>query len=348
MSAARDAFDLAIVRERLVRFLGAQGLAKIEVERLRRFTVGFSWITFGFHARWLEVAGRIERDLILRIGPPTGIFAPYKASPEFVTLTTLHGSGVPVPQVYWHSDESDAFGAPFFICDLVRGEAPIPWTHDGGPAFDEDMRKRLAEQFVTALAALHRFPWRGTPIEKIEGSKDVAHAAAAQVDHWESRLAQWTKARVPMLEWAAIWLREHAPVAPRISVVHGDFRIGNFLVDEGRITAVLDWEIVRLGDPIEDVGYICMQAWRGRSPYMCHLFNREELGERYGELTGLELDARAVRYWEAFGTYKLTVMHYGAQHCFETRGYSDMRMAGMSAQIPRMLLQVESAMERAA
>jgi hypothetical protein len=52
VSAARDAFDLAIVRERLVRFLGAQGLAKIEVERLRRFTVGFSWITFGFHARW--------------------------------------------------------------------------------------------------------------------------------------------------------------------------------------------------------------------------------------------------------------------------------------------------------
>src|SRR6202041_26636 len=101
VSAARDAFDLAIVRERLVRFLGAPGLAEAEVERLRRFTVGFSWITFGFHARWREAAGSIARDLILRIGPPTGIFAPYKASPEFVTLSTLHGSGVPVPQVYW-------------------------------------------------------------------------------------------------------------------------------------------------------------------------------------------------------------------------------------------------------
>ena len=55
-----------------------------------------------------------------------------------------------------------------------------------------------------------------------------------------------------------------------------------------------------------------------------------------------------MRYWEAFGTYKLAVMHYGAQYCFERRGYNDMRMAGMSAQIPRMLLQVETAMERAA
>ena len=348
MSDAPDAFDLPTVRERLVRFLGAQGLAEVEVERLRRFTVGFSWITFGFHARWREGAGAVERDLILRIGPPTGIFAPYKASPEFLTLGALLRSGVPVPGVYWHSDESDVFGAPFFICDFVKGEAPIPWTHDGGPAFDEDLRKRLAEQFVAALAALHRFEWRGTPIETIEGSRDVTRTAAAQVDHWEGRLAQWAKARVPMLEWAAIWLRDNAPAAPRISVVHGDFRIGNFLVDAGRITAVLDWEIVRLGDPIEDVGYICMQAWRGRSPYMCHLFTREELGERYSALTGLSLDARAVRYWEAFGTYKLAVMHYGAQYCFETRGFNDMRMAGMSAQIPRMLMQVESAMERAA
>jgi len=198
------------------------------------------------------------------------------------------------------------------------------------------------------LAALHRFEWRDTPVATIDGAKDVSRAAVAQIDNWESLLSQWSHARVPMLEWAAIWLRERAPVAPRISVVHGDFRIGNFLVDEGRITAILDWELVRLGDPIEDVGYICMRAWRGRSPYMCHLFTREELHDRYSELAGVTLDERAVRYWEAFGTYKLAVMHYGARYCFETRGYNDMRMAGMSAQIPRMLLQVETAMERAA
>jgi aminoglycoside phosphotransferase (APT) family kinase protein len=343
-----SAFDLATVRERLIRFLAAQGLAEPEVTGLRRFTVGFSWITFGFRARWREEAAQVERDLILRIGRPNGIFAPYRASPEFVTLRALHGGGVPVPWVYWHSDESEAFGAPFFICDFVRGEAPIPWTHDGGPAFDEATRLRLAEQFVSALAALHRFEWRGTPVETLDGARDVARAAADRVDFWESSLARWTEARVPMLEWAAIWLRAHAPVALRISIVHGDFRIGNFLVDAGRITAILDWEIVRLGDPLEDVGYICMQAWRGRSPHMCHLFTRDALRDRHAELTGFAIDERAVRYWEAFGTYKLAVMHFGARHCFERRGYGDLRMAGMSAQIPRMLLQVETAMERAA
>ena len=63
-------------------------------------------------------------------------------------------------------------------------------------------------------------------------------------------------------------------------MVHGDYRIGNFLELDGRISAILDWELVHLGDPMEDLGWICLQAWRGRSPYMCHLFTREELKEQ--------------------------------------------------------------------
>ena len=131
-------------------------------------------------------------------------------------------------------------------------------------------------------------------------------------------------------------------------MVHGDYRIGNFLVADAKITAILDWELVHLGDPLEDLGWICMQAWRGRSPYMCHLLTREELSDKYAVLTGMDVDAAALRYWEAFGTFKLAAMHLAAAYSFETRGFNDMRMAGMAAQIPRMLLQVEAALEQAA
>lgn len=348
MSASFDPFDTETIRTRIAGFIAGQGVAEVAVGPLRRFTVGFSWVTFGFRASWREAGGTVERDLILRAGPPNGIFGPYRAFPEFTTLRALAGSGVPVPTVYWYSDETEVLGAPFFICDLVPGEAPIPWTHDGGPAFDDATRVALGSQFVSALAALHSFRWQGTPVAAIGGETDPTRTAAVQVDTWERLLGEWSPSRVPMLEHAAIWLRAHAPVAPRIAIVHGDFRIGNFLVDGGRITAILDWELVRLGDPMEDLGWICLQAWRGRSPHMCHFFTREELCERYVALTGAPVDLAAVRYWEAFGTYKLAVMHYGATHCFEKRGFNDLRMAGMGAQIPRMLLQVESAMERAA
>src|SRR5690606_19763017 len=120
---------------------------------LRRFTVGFSWVTFGFSGSWRENGQPVERELILRVGPPNGIFGPYRAYPEFVTLRGLAGSAVPVPGVYWYSDDVSVLGAPFFICDLVAGEAPIPWTHDGGPAFDDARRVAIGAQFVSALAS---------------------------------------------------------------------------------------------------------------------------------------------------------------------------------------------------
>ncbi|WP_342641539.1 phosphotransferase family protein [Rhodoligotrophos ferricapiens] len=341
-----DPFDLDGLRQRLLSFLQMSLSAEVELGALHRYTVGFSWITYGFSAKWRENGRAQSRDLILRIGPPNGLFTPYKASPEFLTLKCLADSAVPVPKVYWYSDDGDTFGAPFFICERIDGEAPIPWTADGGPAFDEETRRALAEQFVGALGSLHNFDWPGTPVAAIGGASDPNETAAAQIGFWERLMRQWSQRRYPILEWALLWFRDNAPKAPRISVVHGDYRIGNFLEQNRQITAILDWELVHLGDPVEDLGWVCLQAWRGRSPYMCHLLTREELLERYARLTGIAVDPAAVRYWEAFGTFKLAVMHLGASHCFETRDYDDMRMAGMGLQIPRMLLQVEAAVER--
>ena len=94
--------------------------------------------------------------------------------------------------------------------------------------------------------------------------------SAAEVD---SLVALWP---------AANWLERNLPALDRASVVHGDYRAGNFLFDEasGRITAILDWELVHLGDPLEDLGWICMRSFRGRSPHMCHLIERARLYER--------------------------------------------------------------------
>lgn len=345
--AAFDATDVENIRARLAGFVRAQTGAPVDIGPLRRFTVGFSWVTFGFRARWSERGTPAERDLVLRAGPPNGIFGPYRAYPEFVTLRALESSIVPVPRPYWYSDDTSVLGAPFIVSDLVPGEAPIPWTHDGGPAFDDERRVRLGTQFVEALAALHNFAWQDTPVATIGGTKDVRRTATAQVDTWMTNLARWSDDRVPLLELAAAWFRERAPVAARISITHGDFRIGNFLEVDGKITAILDWELVQLGDPVEDVGWVCLQAFRGRSPYMCHFFAREELRDRYAALTGHEVSLADIAYWEAFGTFKLAVMHYGAADCFARRGFNDLRMAGMSAQIPRMLSQLEAAMERA-
>jgi len=342
-----DAFDSESVRRRLLAYLASRIGSEVEVGPLKRFTVGFSWVTYGFSAQWLEDGETIARALILRVGPPNGIFAPYRATPEFLTLQTLAGSGVPAPRVYWACEDVEVLGAPFFICEFVEGEAPIPWSGKGG-GFDETTRLNLGDQFVAALAALHRIDWRETPAAAIGGARTVDKTAASEIDDWEGRMRAWSPRCHPMLEWALLWFRAHAPRARRISLVHGDYRIGNFLQREGRVVAILDWELVHLGDPLEDLGWVCLHAWRGRSPHMCRLLTREELQAKYEASTGEATDLAAWRYWEAFGTFKLAVMHLGAAHCFETRGFDDLRMAGMGAQLPRMLLQLEAALEQAA
>lgn len=348
MSPAFDPLNPEDIRRRLSGFLGRKGLNEVEIGELKRFTVGFSWITFGFTASWKEAAGPVSRRLILRVGPTTGIFAPYRAAPEFVTLGSLAQSTVPVPAVHWMSDDPEDLGAPFIVSEWVEGTAPVPWSHKGGAVFGDAERVDLGDQFLRALAALHAFDWHQTPIAAMGPVPSPEHAAGERIAQWTDLHRRWSPKRVPILEWAARWLERNARPAERIAIVHGDFRTGNFLVKDGRISAILDWELVGLGDPAEDLGWICLQAWRGKSPYMCHFFTREELRERYAALSGVEVDSAAIRYWEVFGTFKLAIMHYAAAYCFDTQGFNDLRMAGMAAQIPRMLLQLETAMEQAA
>ena len=329
------------LRGRLAAFIEEQTGKSASVSQLTRFSVGFSWLTYGFEATWEEGGTRQSHQLIARIGPPDGIFAPYSAAPQFLVLKAIEQTAVPVPRVYWYTDSPETLGAPFFVMEKVEGEAPLPWVPGGGSAFDDATRTALGEQFVAALARLHSFEWRGTPAERLDGARDVSQAAESQIEFWERYLRRHERRSYPILEWALLWLRANSPRAPRISVIHGDYRIGNFLVLNGRINAILDWELVHLGDPHQDLGWMCMRAFRGRSPLMCHLIAREELYRRYQELSGITIDPRAVAFYEVFGTFTLAVMHVGAANCFEGGGFDDLRMAAMGAQLWRLLSQLE-------
>ena len=329
------------VERDLIAYLSRAVGADVEVVRLKRYTVGFSWVTYGFEARWRDADGPRSEELILRIGPPTGLFAPYRAFPQFAAFETLQGSGVPVPRPFWWSDDSDTFGAPFLICEKVAGDAPLPWVAAGHEAFPPDVRESLAEQFVAALARLHRFEWRGTALERL-GAVDERSAPRVAIEFWEECLGRWAIGAHPILEWGLAWLRDHATPAPRVSVVHGDYRTGNFLEQNGKLTAILDWELVHLGDPIEDLGWICLRSFRGRSPYMCHLIERDRLLARYEELAGISAPPERVRFWEAFGTMKLAVIHVGAARCFEDGAYDDLRLGVLGVHLPRLCLQLEA------
>jgi aminoglycoside phosphotransferase (APT) family kinase protein len=113
----------------------------------------------------------------------------------------------------------------------------------------------------------------------------------------------------PMLELVLRWLVEHRPPALRPGVVHGDFRLGNVIVGQEGLNAVIDWELAHLGDPMEDLGWLCVKAWRfGARPPVAGLGDYEELFAAYEEGGGVAVDPDTVRWWEVQGTWRWGVM----------------------------------------
>jgi aminoglycoside phosphotransferase (APT) family kinase protein len=113
----------------------------------------------------------------------------------------------------------------------------------------------------------------------------------------------------PVLELVRNWLIDHRPDSPRTAVVHGDFRLGNLIVGPDGLRAVIDWELAHLGDPMEDLGWLCVKAWRfGGAAPVAGLGTYEQLFDAYEQAGGGKVDADVVRWWEVLGTWKWAIM----------------------------------------
>ena len=316
----------------------------VRVGSVKRFPVGFSWLTYAVPVAGLR--GPDDRqELILRLGPEDGLYAPYEATPQVLAMQSLAGTEVPLPQVFWYSEDPTILGAPFMFCEKVSGAVVAPWVSADDPGLRDDYRKRLAEQFIDMLAALHRVDWQARPIATLAHGITAANAAQLNVDHWERQIARWAMRPYPLVEWGIRWLKAHAPVAPHLAIVHGDYRTGNFLEQDGRITSILDWELVHLGDPHEDLGWASLPMYMGGSKLISRLAEPDWFYARYGEKVGFEVSMASVRYYQALSLLKLAATHMAAARCFEEGRFNDMRMPAMGSQIATCLRQMEKAID---
>lgn len=331
--------DDATLARKIEQYLSAQVGRPVSVGTIRRFPVGFSWLTYAVPVRGLD--GAPEQELILRLGPDYGLFAPYSAEPQVHAMRSLEGTAVPLPRAYWSSDDRAILGAPFLFCEKVSGDAVVPWVSATEPPLEEGYRRRLGEQFIDALAALHRVDWRSQPIAAMAGDITPANAALRAVEHWEALIDRWAMRPYPMAQWGIRWLKAHAPVAPRVAIVHGDYRTGNFLETGGQITSILDWELVHLGDPHEDLGWTSLPMYMGGTKLIGRLAEPDWFYERYAAQAGIAVDLHAVRYYQALSLLKLAATHMAAARCFEDGRFNDMRMPAMGSQIATCLRQME-------
>jgi aminoglycoside phosphotransferase (APT) family kinase protein len=314
-SARTDAQVDAALR----RLFAAEGLRDVRIDGLRRMAGGASKEQFAFTLRH---AGASEPErLVLRMDPLESIAETCRLR-EAQILRAMDGV-VPVPRVRFVDPEGEHLGHPGLITSFVAGVTKptdlVSATVSGvGTRYGPHWVSRLAPQFLKYLVAIHDFDWRRASLDDFAapraGSRD---AALRQVNWWARVWRDDVTEPVPLVTWTERWLREHAPLCAQPVVVHGDYRIGNFMFVEpsGDFSAVLDWELAHLGDFHADLGWVVQKLFGGWDDagrfLVCGLMSREEFLERYEKLSGRTIDPETLRYYEVMSAWKCAVMNLG-------------------------------------
>ena len=193
-------------------------------------------------------------DYVLR-RKPFGQLLPsaHAVDREYRLLSALHPLGFPSPRPLALCDDPEVIGAIFYVMELAKGR---PYPDGALPGFDPPTRRRMYEQLVDTLADLHNID------PDAAGLSDFGRPG----NYFERQVARWTKQYrdsqtddLPEMERLIDYLPASLPDQSRVSIVHGDYRIDNVVFDEGKLTAVLDWELATLGDPLADFSYLAMQ-----------------------------------------------------------------------------------------
>jgi aminoglycoside phosphotransferase (APT) family kinase protein len=252
---------------------------------------------------WLIETGEDGPRYVLR-RDPLGAESLVSQRQEFELIRLAAEAGVPVPKPLRFEPEGGRFETAGNLMTHVGGESVAPRILRK-PRY-EGARARLTQQLGEALARIHSID----PAAAVEVLGDPpADSTLAAIESWEQAL-ETIGEPLPAVEAGLRWLRANRPEPTEPALVHGDFRLGNFIVDESGLAAVIDWELAHLGDPAEDAGWICIRSWRfgNDERRVAGLGSLDEFLAAYESAGGRRLDRERVRFWEAFGNVKWAVI----------------------------------------
>src|SRR5277367_3053938 len=300
-----------LVLDPLRAFLDAHGLGEGEL-RATPIGEGHSNVTY-----------LIERDgaeVVLR-RPPRPPLPPsaHDVLREARLLRALESTPARVPDVLAVCEDPTTIGAPFYVMERIEGEAIVASVP--APLDTPSERRRISEQLIDSLVEIHAVDWRAAGLEDF----------GKPTGYLERQLRRFTglwelnKTReIPAVETVGAWLAEHIPSSGAATIVHGDYRLGNTMFAPqapARLNAVLDWEMATIGDPLADIGYMCMMWTQEGDPsegLRAHLGNvtraegfytREQLIDRYEERSGRSVGA--IRWYMTLALWKSVVFMEG-------------------------------------
>lgn len=286
----------------------------VVVEDLARIYGGSSQETYRLRVRWTEGGAPVDRALILRREPPSGLVVAERDL-EYQVYRALEGSSIPVPKAYFLELDGRWLERPFFIMDMCAGKAGNPMAPDDPY---EGKGDQVGRQFYRHLGTLAAIDHRAVGLQNLRNGQDSTRLWEKELNHWEGILDAAETFVDPIARAAIRWLRRNPPPeASKPAIVHGDYRSGNFLsTADGTITAILDWEMCHIGDPLEDIGWSLDPFW----PMTRHLSLDDGIAE-WEAASGLTVDRKALDWWRLFAPVKALGLWTTAEASF-TEGKS--------------------------
>lgn len=298
---------------------------EVSIENAKWLSGGASKLQVVFDLRWRGADGAGERAdrMVLRMEPAASVTESSRYR-EFEVLRAVEGK-IPAPRPYWVDGDAQYLPYPAMVYDFVTGTAKP--SYDSGKVsglgqnFGPELRAKLAKDFVNLLATLHTIDVASLDgLEHFDRPEVGSNASVIRQVNAYRRV--WEEDRVeeePFLEIVYRWLIDNAPPLDHVSIVHDDYRSGNFLFDEdtGRITAWLDWEGATLGDRHQDLTYGGLPSFShlaedGVTPLVSGMMSEPDLYRAYHEASGLSVDPERLTYYRIFNRYLLCVLTLAA------------------------------------
>jgi aminoglycoside phosphotransferase (APT) family kinase protein len=312
-----DQRDPALTRKQLTDWLATKGTDVWVSDPSGPAATGFSNETILFDARWTEGGERHEVGLVARVAPTMyHLFLEPRFDVQYRVMKALdEHTDVPMPRIRWFEDDASWLGAPFWVMDKVDGDIPgdnPPYTmtgflFDASPAEQE----RLYMSGLDAMCQVHTTDWRALGLDFLDRPAYGATGLDQELGYYREYLA-WTAGDKPLpLAAAALeWLEQNRAPEPALRLCWGDSRIGNQIFAGFECQAVLDWEMVLLGDPVMDLAwwlFLDRHHTEGLSvPRLPGFPSREATIERWQAATGG--DATHVDYYEVLAGMRFSVI----------------------------------------
>jgi aminoglycoside phosphotransferase (APT) family kinase protein len=274
------------------------------------------------------------QKLVVRTDALASVSVSHSRANEFSILRLAFDAGVKVPEPLWCCDDQNVLGLPFFVMRRIAGTAAgHKLTKDSGLGVD------LLQSLAHELSLIHTIK----PAHDVLTFLPVpeVNTALRDIEQYQKYLDEFN-APHPILEWGLSWLERNIPDGKELVLTHQDFRTGNYMVDDGQLTGILDWEFGAWGDPMSDIGWFCAKCWRFGANHKeaGGIGDREDFYKFYESQSGRNVDTDAVVYWEVMAHVRWAIVAIQQGNRFMVEGEQNLEAALTAHVVPELELEI--------